>query len=492
MPRLPRDDEPSTEGTRPALERAAELAFEFLDGLPSRPVGATADTTALRAALGGPLSDAGEPDTAVIDRLAGAVDDGLVAMAGPRYFGFVIGGHHPAALAADWLTATWDQNVGIFAGGPALSIVEEVAGGWMLELLGLPATASFGFTTGAMMANFTGIAAGRHALLARSGWDVERQGLYGAPRIDVVVGAEAHATIHLALQYLGLGRERVHVVPADAQGRMRAGELASILGGLDGPVLVCAQAGNVNTGAFDPIRDVVRAVRARSDAWLHVDGAFGLWAATSARFAHLLDGVEQADSWTTDAHKWLNVPYDCGFVACADPEAHRAAMSITAAYLVQGTGERDGVDWAPEFSRRARGVPVYAALRALGRRGVRDMVERCCDLAARMAGRLGAHPGVTILNDVVLDQVLVRFTPTGAAAEDPAQEDAAAADRLTRDVIAAVQHDGTCWLSGTTWHDMAAMRISVVNWSTTEADADRSVEAILRCFDRVQSAGASD
>ncbi len=487
MAHPPRDDAPNADETRPALERAAERALEFLHGLPSRPVGSIADVTELRAALGGPLPSGGEPSDEVVDRLARAVDGGLVAMAGPRYFGFVIGGHHPAALAADWLTATWDQNLGLFAAGPALSIVEEVSGGWMLDLLGLPATASFGFTTGAMMANFTGIAAGRHALLARSGWDVERQGLYGAPQIEVVVGAEAHATVHLALQYLGLGRERVHVVPTDAQGRMKAGELTSILGGLDGPVLVCAQAGNVNTGAFDPMRDVVRAVRDRGDAWLHVDGAFGLWAATSPRFAHLVGGVEQADSWATDAHKWLNVPYDCGFVACADPDAHRAAMSITAAYLVQGTGERDGVDWAPEFSRRARGVPVYAALRAMGKQGVRDLVERCCDLAARMAGRLGAHPGVTILNDVVLDQVLVRFTPAGAAPDDPA-----ATDRLTREVIAAVQRDGTCWLSGTTWHDMAAMRISVVNWSTTEADADRSVEAILRCFDRVQSAGARD
>ena len=480
MPNPPRYHSPTPDQASTVLPQASELALRFLDRLDARPVGATADAASLRSALGGGLSAAGEPSEVVITRLARDVDEGLIAMAGPRYFGFVIGGHHPAALAADWLTSTWDQNLGLYAGGPALSIVEEVAGGWMLDLLGLPSSASFGFTTGAMMANFTGIAAGRHALLARSGWDVERQGLYGAPEIDVVVGAEAHATVQLALQYLGLGRERVHTVPTDGQGRLRADELAASLQELRGPVLVCAQAGNVNTGAFDPLSVIVQTVRSRDDAWLHIDGAFGLWAAASPRFAGLMAGAEQADSWATDAHKWLNVPYDCGFVACADRESHQAAMSITAAYLVQDSGERDGVDWGPEFSRRARGVPVYAVLRALGRNGVRDLVERCCDLAARMARQLAAHPSVTILNDVVLDQVLVRFSPPGVD-----HDNATAADRFTREVIAAVQRDGTCWLSGTTWHGQAAMRISVVNWSTTDADADRSVEAILRCVGRV-------
>ncbi len=456
-----------------AVRRAAELATEFLESLDARPVRASSDAAALRAALGGPLAASGEDPVAVVERLARDADPGLVAMAGPRYFGFVIGGHHPAALAADWLTSAWDQNLGLYVGGPALTIVEETAGRWMLDLLGLPTEASFGFVTGGMMANFTGIAAARHALLARVGWDVERHGLYGAPAVEVVIGAEAHATIRLALQYLGLGRDRVHAVPTDEQGRMRVDGLAEALAACRGPVLVCAQAGNVNTGAFDPLDAIADLVRARDDAWLHVDGAFGLWAAASPRFAGLLAGVERADSWATDAHKWLNVPYDCGFVATADPAAHRAAMTIAAAYLVQDTGERDGVDWTPEFSRRARGVPVYAVLRSLGRDGVRELVERCCAVARRMASRLAAEEGVEVLNAVVLDQVLVRFTR-------PGETDVAAGDALTRAVIDAVQRDGTCWLSGTTWHGLGAMRISVVNWATTEADGDRSAEAILR------------
>jgi glutamate/tyrosine decarboxylase-like PLP-dependent enzyme len=456
-----------------AVRRAAEIAIEFLETLDQRPVRAASDAASLRAALDGPLPAEGEDPVAVIDRLARDADPGIVAMAGPRYFGFVIGGHHPAALAADWLTSTWDQNVGLYVGGPSLTIAEATAGKWMLDLLGLPAEASFGFVTGAMMANFTGLAAARHALLARRGWDVERQGLYGAPAIDVVVGAEAHATIRLALQYLGLGRERVLTVPADEQGRMRIDGLAEVLGACNDPVIVCAQAGNVDTGAFDPLEAIAGLVRARDDSWLHIDGAFGLWAATSPRYAPLVAGAEQADSWATDAHKWLNVPYDCGFVATNDPSAHRAAMTISAAYLVQDTGERDGLDWTPEFSRRGRGVPVYAVLRALGRDGVREVVERCCAVAARMAKQLAAEPGVEVLNDVVLGQVLVRFNR-------PGQSDISAGDRLTQAVIDAVQRDGTCWVSGTTWHGLRAMRISVVNWSTTEADGDQSVAAILR------------
>lgn len=459
------------------LRRANELALEFLALLPDRPVGEAANAESLRAALGRPLPEVGEDGLAVVEELAADADPGLVAMAGPRYFGFVIGGHHPVALAADWLTSAWDQNVGLYVGGPAPTVAEEVAAGWLLELLGLPSTASLGFTTGCMMANFTGLAAARHALLAHQGWDVERRGLYGAPEIDVVVGAEAHATVLLALQYLGFGRERVHTVPTDDQGRLRADRLPAVLAECRGPILACVQAGNVNSGAFDPVAEVVSAVHARG-GWVHVDGAFGLWAAASPRYAGLLRDVALADSWASDAHKWLNVPYDCGFVACADPASHHAAMSIAAAYLVQDTGQRDGFDWVPEFSRRGRGVPVYAALRALGRAGVRELVERCCAIAAAMADRLAAEPGVEILNDVVLDQVLVRFNPPGAGG---AGGDVAAGDALTRAVIAAVQRDGTCWLSGTTWHGRAAMRISVVNWSTTQADADRSVDAILRC-----------
>jgi glutamate/tyrosine decarboxylase-like PLP-dependent enzyme len=449
------------------LRRTADLASEFLDSLPHRRVGATASIEELRAALGGPLPERGEAPLEVVERLARAADPGLIGMAGPRYFGFVIGGHLPAALAADWLTSTWDQNATLYVSAPANSVAEEAAAGWLLEILDLPRAASVGFTTGCMMANFTALAAARHAVLARQGWDVEARGLYGAPEIDVVIGAEAHVTIHAALQMLGLGRERVKRVPTDAQGRMEAAALRETLESCAGPLIVCAQAGNVNTGAFDPLDEIATAVRERpqGDAWLHVDGAFGLWANASPSLAHLAKGVERADSWATDGHKWLNVPYDSGIVIVNDPEAHRAAMTIAAPYLVQTGGrERDPFDYVPEFSRRARGFTIWAALRSLGRAGAADLVDRCCALARRFADRLTREPGVEILNDVVLNQVLVRF---------------GGSDDRTRDVIARVQQDGTCWLGGTTWHGQAAMRISVSNWSTTEEDVDLSAAAIL-------------
>jgi glutamate/tyrosine decarboxylase-like PLP-dependent enzyme len=459
------------------LSRTAELAVEYLQGLPERKVGASASVDELRAALGGDLPEPGEDPLQTIERLAGQADPGRVAMAGSRYFGFVIGGHVPAALAADWLTSTWDQNAGLYATSPANSVVEEVAAGWLLELLGLPRTASVGFTTGGAMANFTGLAAGRHAVLARRGWNVEARGLYGAPEIDVVIGDEAHATILSALQMLGLGRERVKRVATDEQGRMRAGALREGLAGCTGPLIVAAQAGNVNTGAFDPLEEIVPLVRERG-GWLHVDGAFGLWAAASPSHAPLVHGAGLADSWATDGHKWLNVPYDSGIVAVVDPDAHRQAMTISAAYLVQSGGaERDPFDYVPEFSRRARGFTVYAALRSLGRAGVRDLVERCCALAGRFADRLRAEPGIEILNDVVLNQVLVRFQPRQGSGD---------ADATTRDVIARVQADGTCWLGGTVWHGKAAMRISVSNWSTEEGDVDASVAAILRAYRSVE------
>ncbi|MEA2599883.1 MAG: hypothetical protein QOF89_875 [Acidobacteriota bacterium] len=458
------------------LKRTADLAQEFLDGLPERRVGPAVPVEELRAALGGSLPERGEDALRVMEHLARAADPGLVGMAGPRYFGFVIGGHVPASLAADWLTSTWDQNATLYVTSPANSVVEEVAAGWVLELLGLPATASVGFTTGCSMANFTALAAARHAVLARAGWDVEAQGLFGAPEIEVVIGEEAHATILSALQMLGLGRERVKRVAMDSQGRMVPEALRDVLAGGSGPLIVCAQAGNVNTGSFDPLEAIIPLVRERG-GWLHVDGAFGLWAGAVPSLAHLVRGADQADSWATDAHKWLNVPYDSGIVIVAHPEPHRAAMTISAAYLAQTEGrERDPFDWVPEFSRRARGFTVWAALRSLGRDGVKELVERCCALARRFAKRLGSEPGVEILNDVVLNQVLVRFSsPSGDAG-------ALTRDALTRDIIARVQAGGTCWLGGTTWHGKAAMRISVSNWSTTEADVDASAAAILRCF----------
>jgi glutamate/tyrosine decarboxylase-like PLP-dependent enzyme len=450
----------------PTLRRAHDLAQAFLAGADARPVGASISLEDLRARLGGSLPERGEDPTAVTAWLASAADPGIVATAGPRYFGFVVGGSLPAAVGADWLTSAWDQNAGLYALSPAAAVAEEVAGRWLVELFGLPSEASFGFTTGATMANFTAIAAGRDAVLRAVGWDVEEDGLFGAPPINVVVGNEAHITIFAALQMLGLGRGRVHRVAADEQGRMRVDDLRRTLSTLDGPTIVCAQAGNVNTGAFDPLREIATAVH-EDGGWLHVDGAFGLWAAVSTELRRLTDGVELADSWTTDGHKWLNVPYDAGLVFTRDPAAHHSAMTLGAAYYVETAGgERDPYNWVAESSRRARGFTVLAALRSLGREGVAAMIERGCARARQMAARLAGEPGVTVLNDVVLNQVLVRF------GDD---------DGLTRDVISRVQADGTCWLGGTTWHGMAAMRVSVSSWKTTEADIDRSADAILRC-----------
>jgi glutamate/tyrosine decarboxylase-like PLP-dependent enzyme len=454
--------------TERALEAAAAHAARYLRGLPERPVAAWAGAAELRQRLGGPLPDGPADPAEVVAELATLADDGLVASAGPRYFGFVVGGSLPAALAADWLTAAWDQNAGLFALGPAAATVEEVAAGWLTDLLGLPATVTTGFVTGGQMANVTGLAAARHHVLATAGWDVERDGLAGAPPIEVVVGAERHVTIDAALRLLGLGSGRVRVVGADDQGRMDAAALAEALAASQGPAIVCAQAGNVNTGAVDPLAAICEAAHARG-AWVHVDGAFGLWAAASPARRHLVAGAEQADSLATDAHKWLNVPYDSGLVFVAHPEAHRAAFSTVAGYLTPGaTGERDPDAYTPEFSRRARGFPVWAALRSLGRSGVADLVERCCGHAGRFAAALGAADGVEVLNEIVLNQVLVRFP-------DPGGDH----DGRTREVIRRVQAGGTLWLSGTTWHGMAAMRISVSNWSTSDADVDRSVAAIL-------------
>jgi glutamate/tyrosine decarboxylase-like PLP-dependent enzyme len=474
---------------RALLRQTADLAADFLDGLDTRPVRASASHDELVASMGGELPERGEAAGEVVEHLATIADPGLIGSAGPRYFGFVIGGSLPSALAADWLTSAWDQNAGLYAIGPSASVAEEVAGGWLIDLFGLPPESSVGFSTGATMASFTALAAGRHRVLERTGWNVEEDGLIGAPDIAVVVGAEAHVTIHVSLQMLGLGRNRVHRVAADEQGRMRPDALRDTLAGLrDRPVLVCAQSGNVNTGAFDPLPEIVAAVRELPNAWLHVDGAFGLWAAVSPELHGLTDGLADADSWTTDAHKWLNVPYDSGIAIVADAAAHHAAMTLGAAYYVETAGaERDPYNWVAESSRRARGFPIYAALRELGRDGLTEMIERCCAIARRMADGLRDAPGVTILNDVVLNQVLVRIAPPSS---DGSAADPAAVDAFTREVIAAVQADGTCWLGGTTWHGMAAMRISVSNWSTTEHDADLSIAAIRRCAEAVSAVAA--
>lgn len=465
------------------LRRTASLATEYLAGVDERPVGRPVDLVALRLAMGGArMPERGEDPVSVVEALARNAGPGLVASAGPRYFGFVVGGSHPAALGADWLTSAWDQNAALYAMSPAAAVTEEVAGSWLIDLFGLPAGTSVGFTTGATMASFTALAAARTSVLRSVGWDVEEDGLIGAPPVHLVVGDEAHVTIFASIQMLGLGRgpSRVRRVEVDRQGRMRPERLRASLAGLSGPTIVCAQAGNVNTGAFDPLPEIGREVRDHG-GWLHIDGAFGLWAAAAPSRVALVRGVELADSWTTDAHKWLNVPYDSGLVFVRDAAAHRTAMTLGAAYYVEtGGGERDPYNWVAESSRRARGFTVYAALRSLGRDGLALLIERCCANAQRMAELLAARPGVEILNDVVLNQVLVRFAPP-ATSSSTTGDPKTAADKFTRAVIARVQADGTCWLGGTTWHGLAAMRISVSSWKTTTADIDRSAEAILRC-----------
>jgi glutamate/tyrosine decarboxylase-like PLP-dependent enzyme len=455
------------------LNDAVRLAEEFIDSLPERPVGQTVTLEELRDRLDRELTDKGEDPRTVLADLARDADPGLVASPGPRYFGFVIGGSLPVALAADWLVSTWDQNTGGYAPGPATSVVEETAARWVRDVLGLPSDCGVGFVTGCQMAHFTCLAAARHAVLRRAGWDVEADGLQGAPEVRVIAGDQAHATVLIAARLLGLGIERVRLVDTDAEGRMLVDALERELNDHDGPKIVCAQSGEVNSGAFDPLGEIVDACRAHG-AWCHVDGAFGLWAAASPKYKHLLDGYEHADSWATDGHKWLNVPYDCGIAAVADATAHREAMTLPESPYIPPNegGEPWGVDWTPEFSRRARGVPVYAALRYLGRDGVADLVDRCCAYAQRIAARLQQADGLEVLNDVVLNQVLVRVNDD---------------DELTNATLARIQSDGTCWLSGSTFKGRAVLRISVVGWPTTEEDIDRSAEAIVSAAGAVRS-----
>jgi glutamate/tyrosine decarboxylase-like PLP-dependent enzyme len=449
------------------LTRTRDLAERFLAGLDDRPVSPSVTFPQLVEALGGPLQDASIDPVIVIEQLSAAADAGLVATAGPRYFGFVTGGSVPAALAADWLTGAWDQNAGLYVMSPAAAAIEHVAAGWLLDVLGLPASASVGFVTGATMANVAALAAARHEVLRRVGWDVEANGLQGAPRLTVIAGADAHSSIRSATRLIGLGASTIVRVDADAQGRMRPEHLRSVLDGVGRPVIVCAQAGNVNTGAFDPLRDIEAIAHAKG-AWLHVDGAFGLWAAACRSLRHLVDGAAAADSWTVDGHKWLNVPYDSGFVITAHPAAHAAAMSQNAAYLERARDrERDCMDWTPEASRRARATAVYAALRSLGRIGLDELVARCCRCARRIADQLRHESGIDVLNDVVLNQVLVRFRSR-------------AGENITPAVTAHFQREGVCWAGGTQWQGEAALRISVSGWKTTEADADRSSASIVR------------
>lgn len=439
------------------LEQAARAALDYLDELPTRAVRADPNSVDALSGLGGDLPPTGESPQAVIDTLHRLASPATVASAGPRYFGFVTGGALPVSLAANWLAGAWDQNAFSTMSSPVGAAIESACEPWLVDLLGLPAGTACGFVTGATMANFTALAAARNAVLRRAGWDVEADGLFGAPPITVVIGEEAHASLRKALRLCGFGSERVLTIPADEQGRMRAAALPA----LDGPAIVCLQAGNVNSGAFDPAAEIVPWAHGNG-AWVHVDGAFGLWAAAAPSRRHLTAGFADCDSWAVDAHKWLNVPYDSGLALVRDREALRRAMGISAAYLPEHA-MREPYDHTPEASRHARGVEIWAALRALGRDGVADLVERCCRHAERFATGL-REAGYEVLNDVVLNQVVVCF----------------GSDDVTDRVIAGVQEEGTCWCGGTAWQGRRAMRISVSSWATTEADVDRSLDAMIR------------
>jgi len=444
-----------------ALDRAHQHALDWLSSLEHRPVPPQASIDQVTRALGAALPDEGSDPAEVIDLLAGACDPGLTAMGSGRFFGFVIGGTHPAALAADWLVSAWDQNCGLRQVTPAHSAVEDVTSAWLLDLLGLPDESAVGFVTGATMANFTGLAAGRDAVLRRAGWDVAQRGLNGGPRVRVIVGAERHDTVDLSLRYLGLGSPET--VQVDEQGRLRADALQSALSsGTGEPTIVVLQAGNVHSGAFDPFTEAITAAHDHG-AWVHVDGAFGLWAAASPSYRRLVAGFEAADSWATDAHKTLNVPYDTGLVVVRDAAALRAAMGMHGAYLIHDElGEP--FDKVPELSRRGRAFPVWAVLRSLGRSGVAELVERLCRHASTFAAGLGEIEGATVLNDVVFTQVCATF----------------GSDARTQEVVRRLLADGTAWMTGSTWHDQSVLRISVSNWSTTENDVERSLDAVRK------------
>ena len=443
---------------RELLENTAQRAISYLEALDTRGVAPAPQAVGKLATLDEPLAEDATPPEQVIKLLDEVCSPATMAMAGPRFFGFVIGGSLPAPLAANWLAGAWDQNTGLNNTTPATAQLEQIALNWLLDLFGLPSGCGGAFVTGATMANFSALAAARHALLERAGWNVEADGLFGAPPITVVVGEEAHPTLFKSLGLLGLGRNRVIRVPVDAEGRMQASALPAITG----PTILCVQAGNVNTGAFDPLTEICERAHA-ADAWVHVDGAFGLWATTAPSTLHLTNGIADADSWATDFHKWLNVPYDSGLALVRYPEALRAAMAITADYLPTASQFRNPSDFTPELSRRARGVEVWAALRSLGRKGVAELIERNCRQARRFAEGLQAA-GFKVLNDVVLNQVLVTF---GDA-------------ETTNRAISEIQREGTCWCGSTVWQGHTAMRISVSSWATTDADVERSLDAILR------------
>ena len=443
-----------------ALQRAAEHAFRFLDGLADRPVATTASLDELRARLGRPLADAGVSAVQVIDELVADVDAGILGSQGGRFFGWVIGGGAPAAMAADWLTTVWDQNAGIYACGPAASVVEDVVAGWLKEIFDLPAETSVGFVTGTQMGHMTCLAAARHAVLRNRGWDVERKGLAGAPPIRVLANAERHGSVDRAVRFVGIGTDAIQPLATDDAGRVRPETLRAALEASSDPAIVVLQAGELNLAAFDPFEALAPMARA-AGAWTHVDGAFGLWAKASPKHRDLARGLELCDSWITDGHKYLNVPYDSGFAFVRDAEAHRAAMTLSTSYLPAGGAARDQIDWNPEFSRRARGFAAYAALRELGREGLAALVERTCGHAQALVAGIGALPGAEVIAASGLNQGLVRFG-------DDARTDA---------VIAAINASGEAFFGGVTWRGRRCMRISACNWRTTEDDVARAIAA---------------
>jgi glutamate/tyrosine decarboxylase-like PLP-dependent enzyme len=443
---------------RKLLADASERAIRYLDGLDSRPVSPTAHSIAGLKVLDQELPEKPGDPSETLRLMDDVGSPATTAMAGRRFFGFVIGGSLPVTLAANWLAGAWDQNAGLYRPTPGVSFLEQLALRWLLDLLRLPPDCTGAFVTGATVANLCALAAARHGVLKNAGWDVEGQGLFGAPIVTVLLGEEVHPSVTKALGILGMGRNRVVRVPVDGQGRLRADKLPPI----SGPTIICAQAGNVNTGAFDPVDAICQKAR-KAGAWVHVDGAFGIWANAAPSLRYLTAGIEKADSRATDAHKWLNVPYDCGLAFVKDPHALKAAMAISAEYLPTQSEFRNPSDFTPELSRRARGVEVWAALRTYGREGIAEMIERNCAQARRFAGALCAA-GFEILNEVVLNQVLVSFGD---------------AEKTTR-IIQAVQDDGTCWCGVTVWQGRTAMRISVCSWATTDADVERSIEAIVK------------
>ncbi len=452
----------------------AQAAVRYRETLPRLPVGVSASRDELLSLVNTTLPDEGEAPEIALQTLIAGVEKGLIQSGSPRYFGFVVGGATPVSVAADWLTSIWNQNAQVYTTSPAASIIEDVVAQWLLELLGLPQTASVGFVTGTQMANFTALTTARNVMLQKHGWDIDGNGLSGAPPLNIICGECCHATIHSAVRLMGLGTKHVRSIQADGEGRMQVAAFRQTLETCEGPTIVCVQAGNVNTGAFDPLADII-ALAKKHHAWVHVDGAFGLWAAVSPRFKHLVAGVGEADSWATDAHKWLNVPYDSGMVIVRSPEAHRQLKIARCAYAgPEDAAHRDGSQWVPENSRRARGFVLYAALRHLGKQGVQHLVENCCDLARAFAAELADLPHVRVLNQVVLNQVLWRVEPPGIADTDA----------FNASLVARLQQAGVCWMGTTQWHGQIALRISVSNWATTQADVRQSLESLASSIEK--------